>query len=333
MKVRSLGYRTDLIFPRFDGEIIDREGYLVIRTPTNPTYFWGNFLLFQNPPGTGDFKIWKELFATEIGSPPKINHMAFGWDSIYGKTGQAQPFLDDGFELDQSVVLTTAKVQMPPKYNHEVTVRPISQDWEWSQALQNQLACRSPEYNPESYRVYKQGQMAAYRRMTRAGMGNWFGAFLDDRLVADLGQFCDEGICRFQQVVTHPDFRRRGICGALVHQASDHGLKNMNARILVMVADEGSHAAIIYESVGFKPRERQVGYISGIGTSFEQYRLTGNTPGGFNLVPSQKDLDDIHRSRPARLNIGSRSSTTASQNRSQAGPRICTAATRHPHLL
>jgi len=57
MKVRSLGYRTDLIFPRFDGEIIDREGYLVIRTPTNPTYFWGNFLLFQNPPGAGDFRI------------------------------------------------------------------------------------------------------------------------------------------------------------------------------------------------------------------------------------------------------------------------------------
>jgi hypothetical protein len=46
MNVKSLGYRTDLIFPTFDGEIIDRGDYLVIRTPKNPTFYWGNFLLF-----------------------------------------------------------------------------------------------------------------------------------------------------------------------------------------------------------------------------------------------------------------------------------------------
>ena len=38
MNVKSLGYRTDLIFLAFDGEIIDRGPYLVLRTPTNPTF-------------------------------------------------------------------------------------------------------------------------------------------------------------------------------------------------------------------------------------------------------------------------------------------------------
>jgi len=37
MKVHSLGYQTDLIFPAFDGEVIDRGDYLVIKTPSNPT--------------------------------------------------------------------------------------------------------------------------------------------------------------------------------------------------------------------------------------------------------------------------------------------------------
>jgi hypothetical protein len=46
MDIRSLGYRTDLFFPRFDGIIIDRGSYLVIRTPGNPHFYWGQFLLF-----------------------------------------------------------------------------------------------------------------------------------------------------------------------------------------------------------------------------------------------------------------------------------------------
>jgi hypothetical protein len=39
MKVQSLGYRTDLIFPTFEGQITDRGDYLVIRTPSNPTFY------------------------------------------------------------------------------------------------------------------------------------------------------------------------------------------------------------------------------------------------------------------------------------------------------
>lgn len=101
--------------------------------------------------------------------------------------------------------------------------------------------------------------MARYRQMARLGRGEWFGAFYQDRLVADLGLFCESGIARFQSVETHPDFRRRGICGALVYQASRYGLERLEADVLVMIADEHYFAAHIYETIGFKPAERQVG--------------------------------------------------------------------------
>ena len=69
MHVRSLGYRTDLFFPAFDGRIVDRGEYLVIQTPANPTYHWGNFLLFEAPPREGDLERWTQLFRQEIGEP------------------------------------------------------------------------------------------------------------------------------------------------------------------------------------------------------------------------------------------------------------------------
>lgn len=45
MNLRSLGYHTDLMFPRFDGLVVDCGDYLAVRTPSNPRFYWGNFLL------------------------------------------------------------------------------------------------------------------------------------------------------------------------------------------------------------------------------------------------------------------------------------------------
>ncbi len=259
MEIRSLAYRTDLIFPKFDGIILDRESYLVILSPSNPTFYWGNFLLFQNPPGKDDLGNWKAIFAREIGSRINPEHFAFGWDSPEGYIGQVQPFLEDGFNLNRSVVLTTRQVVQPPNFNRDVIIRPITADWEWEQALQNQIECRPSGFSSQGYQVFKQNQMIRYRRMTGLGLGFWFGAFLHEHLVADLGLFVSGKIARFQQVETHPEFRRRGICGALVYQASCYAFDRMNVDTLVMVADEEYHAARIYESIGFIPGEHQVG--------------------------------------------------------------------------
>jgi GNAT superfamily N-acetyltransferase len=260
MQIHSLGYRTDLIFPRFEGEIIDRGAYLVILTPSNPFFYWGNFLLFPDPPGPGDLEKWKDLFTREIvARHPQSEHFAYGWDTTTGEAGLVQPFLDQGFHLNDLVVLTASEVVEPPKYNREVQVRPLSQDWEWEQAVDNQVACRESEYTEQGYRVFKRAQMERYRRMCRLGLGFWFGAFLGGRLVADLGLFTDGDLARFQAVGTHPDFRRRGICGALVHQASRFALEKMGVRTLVMVAEVDYHAAAIYQMVGFRITEKQVG--------------------------------------------------------------------------
>ncbi len=66
MEIQSLGYRTDLIFPKFDGQIIDRGNYLVILTPTNPTYYWGNFLLFASAHSGAMFRSFQYLFLPVI---------------------------------------------------------------------------------------------------------------------------------------------------------------------------------------------------------------------------------------------------------------------------
>jgi GNAT superfamily N-acetyltransferase len=104
-----------------------------------------------------------------------------------------------------------------------------------------------------------EAQLARYRRMAEAGLGAWLGAFVDGRLVADLGLFCKGDIGRYQAVGTAPDYRRRGYAGSLVYEAGLWGLRHLGLRLLVIVADAGSAAERLYRSVGFGFAEYQVG--------------------------------------------------------------------------
>lgn len=259
MELRSLGYRSDLIFTRFDGQVIDRGRYLVVRTPTNPTFYWGNFLLFDRPAGEGDLQRWPELFAGEIGRPPRVKHKVFGWDSADGAIGSAQEFVEQGYRLVQSDVLTAGTVQPPKHLNQQVQIRPLISDDDWNAALENQVRNREPDHSEASYREFRRRQNQRYRAMQHAGLGYWYGAFLDGRLVADLGLFASTGLARFQNVGTDARFRRRGIAGSLVYQASLHAQAEFEIETLVIVADRDSAAGRLYRSLGYELAERQAG--------------------------------------------------------------------------
>jgi ribosomal protein S18 acetylase RimI-like enzyme len=258
VKPRSLAWRTDLIFPAFDGEILDRGRYLVIRTPSNPTFYWGNFLLFDRPPAPGDEERWPDLFAEEIGAPPRIRHQAFGWDSSEGDAGTAEAFVRLGFRLDNSSVLTASAVTPPPRFLERAVVRTLESDGDWHQAIENQIRCREPEHDEAGYRIFKEAQMARYRRMSQAGLGDWYGTFVNGVLVADLGVYRTGDLGRFQSVETHPEHRRRGYAGSLVYRAARHALERWGLETLVLVADADSPAERLYRSVGFQPTEQAV---------------------------------------------------------------------------
>jgi ribosomal protein S18 acetylase RimI-like enzyme len=260
MQLKSLGYQTDLLFRRFEGEVIERPDYLVLRTPKNPSYRWGNFLIFQDSPKAGDLEKWKAVFAKEIGTPPEYNHFVFGIDGVNGEIGDIQPFLDAGFELEKTAVMTAQSVNPPPKVNPNCTIRTFTaKDWEdWINleiAMNNAQDEDARETDDQGFRTYLEGKANEYQRMIEAGLGQWFGTYVDGELASNLGLFVWNKLGRFQMVATHPKFRRQGLAGTLVYHAAQKGFSEMGAQTLVMCADPDYVAIKIYESVGFKTTE------------------------------------------------------------------------------
>ena len=79
--------------------------------------------------------------------------------------------------------------------------------------------------------------------------------------MAQLGVFSDgNGIARYQNVETHPAWRRKGLAGTLVWRAGCWVLAELAARTLVIVADPGASAIRVYRSVGFADTETQIGF-------------------------------------------------------------------------
>jgi ribosomal protein S18 acetylase RimI-like enzyme len=234
----------------------DRGDYLVVRSPQNPTYWWGNFLLLAGPPEPGQVGDWLATFAAEF---PGAEHVALGIDVTEISGVDVADMASENLRLDRSAVLTATSVREPPNANHAVTYRELAGDDDWRQAADLRAVVNAGE--PAAEPEFHVARIAAERALTEAGHGSWFGAFAEDQLVAQLGLVTDgSGIARFQHVETHPQWRRQGLAGTLVWHAALRGFASMAAKTLVMVADPEYVAIRVYRSVGFVDAETQVGF-------------------------------------------------------------------------
>jgi ribosomal protein S18 acetylase RimI-like enzyme len=273
VRVTSLGFRTDVALRVLEGaEVADRGDYLVVRSPGNPGYWWGNFLLLAAWPGPGTGDRWLARFAAEF---PLARHIALGVDTdpdtpIDPDTPTHPTSRDDehrrlvpaefvaaGLEPQRDTVLTCAAVRPPPHPNAAAEIRRLESDADWRQSTELGLRC----FGQGEPGDYLERRAAARRRLTQAGRGAWFGAFAGGRLLAQLGLFdAGDGYARYQHVETDPQARRQGLAGTLVWHAGRYGREALGAATFVIVADPADVAIRVYRACGFADTQRQFGF-------------------------------------------------------------------------
>ncbi len=254
MEIASLANRTDLAMLEHSGsEVEDHGDHLVVRTPGNPTFWWGNFLLLPSAPADETAaRAWVEVFERAF---PDARHRTFGIDGTVGTVDDVAAFAELGMETEVSSVMTATSVREPPRPNSDITLRPLESDDDWSQQVELSMVGEELGYDRE----YCTARTAAERSLVDQGYGAWWGAYDGDVLLSSMGLFtASPGLARFQHVKTHPDARGRGLAGTLVHRVSRYGFEELDAQTLVMVADPDYLAIRIYRSVGFGETERQL---------------------------------------------------------------------------
>jgi ribosomal protein S18 acetylase RimI-like enzyme len=251
------GWRTDFILHRFDAEVIERADCLVVRTPSNPTYYWGNCLHLPRLPDDDALEHWLARFEAEIGArQPASRHVAIGSAADY--RGERRPRWEAaGFEIvvQQMLQLAPGRLQPPARAARGATrLQPLdlARDGE---ALIDVEMTDAAGFEPAGYRRYLREQHARFRAMQAAGLLQWFGVACDGVLAATCGLIRDRAEAgadgRFQRVVTHAAWRRRGLASALVHGASRFAFERWKVGALYIAADPDDVAIGIYRALGF----------------------------------------------------------------------------------
>lgn len=251
----------------FDGIVEDRGRYVVIETPSNPGFNWGNYILYPDPPDAaasrrGHEGSWLDDFDRELGGVTETTLLC--WDRDDGAAGDLDGFIAQGFEVDTSSILVATKDSLvrPQRFNDDVVVEPLRTDVAWEAAAAALVSAFTQRLPPgvtgDAQRTFVAKQLARYRAMQEAGIGQWYGAHLGGELAATLGLVRMGRIGRFQLVGTDPRFARQGACSTLVHEVARRALEEEQFERLVIAADASYHAATLYESAGFRPTEKLV---------------------------------------------------------------------------
>ena len=208
---RSLVWATDLDVLPLD-RVIERHGdHLCVRSPSNPIHYWGNLLLFDDPPVAGDRRRWERLFETEIDGSA-AGHRTFAWDTRDGTLGAArEEFVTHGYEVEETVGLvgTPDRVRPHRRENREVAIVALDPadgaDLDlWEQVLTLQAASRDPHLTEAPYLAFARTRQNDLRRLFVAGRGAWYVALAPGsrEVVASCGLVVTGGRGRYQAVGT-----------------------------------------------------------------------------------------------------------------------------------
>lgn len=244
----SAGSATDLEIALLEGAVVDDRGdHLVITTPSNPGYRWGNYVRVT----TGDVEDaerWLGVFTEEF---PRAGWVAIGLP-VRPRTRayeQAGCSLDE----DESLVTRTLPVLREPPSGYDI--RQLAGDAEWNQLVEADVRERSRTHpgSLEAFRRFKLDQVASRRSLQEAGRLGWWGAFDGDgRLCANLGIVLLGERARYQAVFTEAGHRGRGLAGHLLGLAARWAAER-GASEWVIVTETTNEAGRLYRSLGFVP--------------------------------------------------------------------------------
>lgn len=240
------GWATDVAILELTGsEVTDRGDHLVVRTPGNPDYHWGNCILVTDPTAVDDVDRWTSAFAAEF---PEATWFAAGLPAM---PHDAQAWADRGVEIEQLDVLTTTTRPATAPLADGYTVRQLAgDDWERIAARDIAANMQTGEYDTEVHERFVHGKVTSRRELCERGLAAFFGAFAGDELVADLGIVQCGPFARFQDVGTDADHRRRGLAshllGVAAAWAADQGCSTW-----VIVTESTNAAGRVYRRAGF----------------------------------------------------------------------------------
>jgi GNAT superfamily N-acetyltransferase len=223
--------------------VVEGEGHRVITTAERPDFRFGNYLELDLPPHPAEVPAWLERCGAEIAVLVE-RHLV--WETELSSAPVEVP----GLLHERNVVLRAHTLEggaMP----EGITIRPLLGGADFAALVEVTISEDTGEF--EGFADWARWRSGAFQETFADGRGRFWGAFDGETLAGSLGLLAAPDALRFQEVMTHPAYRRRGICAALVHAALADARIRFPDPPVYIVADPAGDAARLYTRLGFRP--------------------------------------------------------------------------------
>ena len=241
-QARALALTAELADAPLELERHRIEGAVVETTRSYPGYYSGNRFILDERATAANLGAWmaryREWFSWRRGEYPTL----FSW---YEPHANATSIGLNGVDVH---VMYAAEGEIPvrhiaPGLGHLIA---FSRESHWQQLVGLELTAYP--YGE----AFTRWRASSFRALTDAGRGAYHGIVNEDgRLLCAVGSYYRENVARFAGVITSPERRGRGLASALVTDVLSRMRRRANTQVIV--AESGSQAAALYESLGFTP--------------------------------------------------------------------------------
>ncbi len=247
----SLALQSETALWATRGSLVPRLGYWVVRTPSDPSYYYGNLLLLPVAPLADAVPLWQARFAEEFaGHEHQIQHTTFWWDAGVLSQATHDELVNRGFTIETTEVLRRDP-QLPwaaaATFGHELEIREIAASETPKLA---ELADSLSDRHDDIYAAFLQRRARWQSQLIQRGLAHFYACFADNEVVASLGVFVQNGLARYQDVQTAAAYRRRGLASALVALAGQRTLAHQPTTLMIRAEPNGT-AARLYRQLGF----------------------------------------------------------------------------------
>ncbi|MCU1472550.1 GNAT family N-acetyltransferase [Amnibacterium sp.] len=250
MTAASIAFATDLVARVAEGGTVEQaDGSRIVRTPANPAFRWGNFVLADPGADLTDPEGWARRHREAF---PELDFTTVGIDDAHARFDE-EAWRGAGFEVERSIVLRAPSAEVAAT---DGAIEEVDGEADWSDVEAIELELGSGEAD---HAVFVGRRIDAERTAVQAGRAAWLGLREDGRIVSALGVLpAPRGIARYQNVGTLAAYRRRGAAGRLVRAGAALAASRWGCSDLVIVADVDGAAIALYRRLGFRDAETQV---------------------------------------------------------------------------
>ena len=253
MRDLDIGWSTDVAVLTLSGSSVDDRGdHLVVRTPANPTYHWGNCILVTDPAAADDADRWVHVFGATF---PSATWVAIGLPRLPNDR-RAWAAYELDLEVDQVLVASTLPDQTTRPDAFSIR-RLTGDDWEQDIALTIAENRRTGDWETDTYTAFARARTETKRDISARDDGAYFGAFADGLLTASLGIVRCGRTGRYQNVLTDASYRQRGLAshllGVAARWAASHGCNRW-----VIITEATNPARRVYQRIGLEPHTTNV---------------------------------------------------------------------------